>query len=123
MKRYIYLVCGIITLILAFLGIVVPGLPTTPLLLLTTWLFTHSSPRMLNFIMRNKHLAKYINGYREKKGMSVKQKVFAICFMWGMVSLSVFLRVDNVVVKYIMISLAIVGTIVMGFVVPTFRNK
>lgn len=123
MKRYIFLICGLISLTLAVMGIVVPGLPTTPLLLLSTWLFTRSSPRMLNFIMRNKRLARYINRYQEQKGMTKRQKTYAICFMWVMVAVSIFLRIDNVVIKYILLSLAVTGTLVMGFIVPTYTNK
>ncbi len=39
MKRYIYIVLGLLAVGLGALGVVVPGLPTTPFLLLTVVLF------------------------------------------------------------------------------------
>lgn len=105
------------------LGVTLPGLPVTPFLLLATWLFTHSSPKLLNLLMRNKYLSNYVNGYHKRGGMTKRKKIFVIIFMWTMVTISVCLRIESVIIKFIIISMALIGTFVMGFVVPTAKNK
>lgn len=122
MKRYVYIVLGILSLILAVAGVILPGLPTTPFVLLSVWLFTHSSPLLLNRLMGNKMLNNYVTNYHERGGLSKKSKLFTILFMWCMVILSVVLQINNMMIKWIIICMALVGTYVMGFVVPTAKK-
>lgn len=53
--------------------------------------------------------------------MSVKKKILTILFMWAMVSLSVIFHIDSMTIKHIIIGNAFIGTVVMGFVVPTAK--
>lgn len=123
MKRIIFIVLGVISIVLAIAGVILPGLPTTPFVLLAVWLFTHSSPAMLRLLMGNRILSNYVANYRERGGLSIKSKTFAILFMWAMVLLSVILQIESVLIKCIIIGVALVGTYVMGIVVPTGKKQ
>ncbi|MDD3725060.1 MAG: DUF454 family protein, partial [Bacteroidales bacterium] len=50
MKKYILQALGLISLSLAILGIFLPLLPTTPLLLLSSYLFLKSSDKLYNWL-------------------------------------------------------------------------
>lgn len=50
-----------------------PGLPTTPFLLLASWLFYRSSPRLQQWLLDSR-LGKYIRSYHSLGGMTATQK-------------------------------------------------
>ena len=122
MRRILLIIAGIISLSLGVLGIFVPGLPTTPFLLLTAALFVRSSPKLYKWLISNKYLGKYILNYRRRKGMTRKQKIYAISLMWIMITISVGFLVHPLSVRLIIAGAGVIGTVVMGFIVPTSEN-
>lgn len=109
MLRYIYITLGIISLTLGLIGIVTPGLPTTPFILLTAFLFTKSSPKLLKKLQENKLTSRYLN--KVNGGLSTKQKLFSIGLMWCMVCFSAFVVFDYGKWRFIMLGLGLIGTI------------
>lgn len=74
-KQIIFFVLGIITLVLAYLGIVLPGFPGTPFILLTAYFFVRSSDRMYNWLLKQKLFAKLINSYESQEKLPLKFKI------------------------------------------------
>jgi uncharacterized protein len=123
MLKAFLILLGTISLMLGILGIFVPGLPTTPFLLLTALLYLKSSKRLYNWLIKNRFLGKYIINYQRRKGMTKKQKIYSISLMWIMIVISAGFLVHLIAVKIIITSAGIVGTIVMGFVVPLANDQ
>lgn len=121
MVRYIFIFLGILSLIAGIIGIVVPGLPTTPFILLTAGLFVRSSDRLYEKLIGSKVVGRYVRIYRKQKGMTLWAKLLAIGTMWTMIALSEFLFLTNSVVQVSVLLLGVIGTLVMGFVVPTAK--
>ncbi|MDR0518388.1 MAG: YbaN family protein [Fibromonadaceae bacterium] len=82
MKKYIFIFFGILCVILASIGVVTPVLPTTPFLLLATFLFSKSSPRLSNFLLKNKVFGKYLSNYFNNVPIPLKEKLISIAFLW-----------------------------------------
>ncbi len=120
--RYIFIVCGCIAVILGTIGVVVPGLPTTPFVLLASWCFYKSSPRLQAWLLQS-FLGKYIRDYKEKGGLTMRKRLYIITLMAMMVSVSIIFFIPNTTVDIIVGVAGLIGCIVVGFVVPKAKEK
>lgn len=82
MKKILFATAGVICVILGAIGVVTPVLPTTPFLLLATFLFSRSSPKMNKLLLENKVFGKYLSNYFNNKPIPVREKIFSISFLW-----------------------------------------
>lgn len=119
--KIIFIILGSISLILGIIGIFVPGLPTTPFLLLTAASYIRSSAYLYQKLITNKFLGKYIQNYSEKRGISLRVKWYSIVLMWFMITISVVFLIKSIPIKVVVIGIGIIGTIVMGFVIKTVK--
>ena len=122
MLKAILIIAGTISLVLGVIGIFVPGLPTTPFLVLTAGLYIRSSKKLYQLLIRNKYLGSYITEFQIRKGMTTKMKIYSIFVMWIMIVMSITFFITPVLLKVIIAGVGLIGTFVMGFVVPT-KNK
>ena len=120
--RYIYIVCGCIAVTLGTIGVVVPGLPTTPFVLLASWCFYKSSPRLQAWLLQS-FLGKYIRDYKEKGGLTMRKRLYIIALMATMVSVSIIFFIPNRTVDIIVGVAGLIGCIVVGFVVPKAKEE
>jgi uncharacterized membrane protein YbaN (DUF454 family) len=81
--KLLCIILGSISLALAILGIFVPLLPTTPLLLLAAALYFRGSPRLYNWLLNHPHLGPYIRNFRENKAIPLHAKVLSLVLMWA----------------------------------------
>jgi len=109
--RIFFIILGILCVVLAALGVLLPGLPATPFLLLASYSFARSSKRMHDWLVNNKIFGPILADFLDRKGIRLHIKIFSIVLMWGMMILSVFYLIDNDIVKYIALGGALVGTI------------
>ncbi|HUM88821.1 MAG TPA: YbaN family protein [Prolixibacteraceae bacterium] len=123
MRKVLMIIGGLFSLILGVIGILVPGLPTTPFLLLTAALFLRSSDLLYNWLIDNKHLGKYVLNYQRRNGMTRQQKVYSISLMWIMIVISAGLLIKSTPIRLIIVAAGVVGTVVMGFVVPNVSEN
>lgn len=122
MKRYLYITLGLVAVGLGALGVVVPGLPTTPFVLLASWLFYRSSPRLQQWLLAS-WLGKYIRGYQRRGGMTATQKAGAVGIMAAMVLLSAFVFIPaGSIVRVIVLVAGAMGALTVLFFVPNAKN-
>lgn len=123
MKRIVYIISGLLSVGLGALGVVVPGLPTTPFLLLASWLFYRSSPRLQEWLLQS-WLGTYIRSYHRHGGMTAPQKAGAIGIMVAMVLLSTFVFIPAGSLARIIVPIAgAVGVLTVIFAVPNGKEK
>jgi uncharacterized membrane protein YbaN (DUF454 family) len=120
--RWSFVVAGCLCVGLATVGVFVPGLPTTPLALLASWLFYKSSPRLRAWL-HSTRLGNVIRTYERRRGMTRSQRLWALALMIVMVTLSCTLFISSVVVRIVVAVAGLVGCVVVGFVVPSAKEE
>lgn len=113
---------GCLAVTLGTIGIFVPGLPTTPFLLLASWLFYRSSER-LHRKLNESWLGSYIRRYNSNEGVSWTTKLVSIACMSTMISISIFFILNDTKIKLLVAGLGLIGVCCIIFVVPGQKRK
>ena len=75
LKRLIWLIIGLISLVFVGIGAAVPMLPYFPFLMLSTFCFAKSSERLHKWIINTKLYKKNLDSFVKGKGMTVPTKI------------------------------------------------
>ncbi|MFN8672207.1 MAG: YbaN family protein [Candidatus Sericytochromatia bacterium] len=81
MPKYIALVLAYFFLALAIIGVVLPGLPTVPFLLLAAWFSARGSEKLHKWIYDHPHLGKLLIDWETQKAISRKSKIIAVIML------------------------------------------
>jgi uncharacterized membrane protein YbaN (DUF454 family) len=120
-KRGFLITIGTLFLVIGAIGIIVPLLPTTPLLLLSAACYYKGSRKMHHWMLNNKWFGTYLKNYREGRGIPLRTKVFIIALLWITIIYSAFL----VSILTVQIILFVIAVVVSAHIVtlPTLRNS
>lgn len=118
--RSILIACGTLCVALGFIGVVVPGLPTTPFLLLAAWCYARSSVRFHRWLLTNRWFGEYIKNYQEGRGMRLRDKVLALLLMWATMGWTIVYIVPVWWGKLMLLAVA-VGVTIHLLRIRTFR--
>jgi len=89
--KFLYLTAGFFALALGLVGIFLPLLPTTPLVLVAAFCFSRSSQRMEAWLLRSRIFGPFIENYRTKQGISITHKIGTLVLLWGGLAVSAWL--------------------------------
>ncbi len=118
-KPILFLI-GLLMFGLGIIGIAVPGLPTTPFMILAAACFVRSSDRFYKLVINNKIFGKTVSDYRSGKGMPFRVKIIAWVMMWCFGLYAVFKGIPETLlyIRILVFILLIIGTIFI-YRVPT----
>jgi uncharacterized membrane protein YbaN (DUF454 family) len=105
-KKYLLIMLGTISLVLGFIGIFLPILPTTPFLLLSAFCYIRSSEKLYNWLINHKIFGKYIYNYMTYKAIPKKTKIIAISSLWATLTVSIIFM-DNLHIRIFLILVGI----------------
>ena len=111
--RTLWLTLGFLFVGLGLIGVILPGLPTTPFLLLAAACFSKSSLRFYNMLLDNRWFGQGIRDYRNGLGVPMRIKIVAIAMMWIFVSVAVFVLIpeDQLLYRIVVGVAGLVGTV------------
>lgn len=122
MKRYILLGCAWLAFALGCVGIVVPVLPTTPLLLLATFLFAKSSPRLHSWITSTKVYRTYVGAFKKAGGIPLATKARILLVSYLLMGVSAW-AVQKVVVWVVLGCVALFLLWLLAVRIPTVKPE
>lgn len=106
--RYFLIVFGWFNVGVGAVGVVVPGLPTTPFLLVAAWAFSKSSPRFQRWLRNHRRLGPPVRDWQDHRAIPVKAKVLAVAMMSASLAYIVFFVAKDWVLP------TVVGVIMLG---------
>ena len=104
--RYLYSLLGTVSLVVGIIGIFLPVLPTTPLVLLAAYCYYRGSRRMYHWLMSHPHLGTYIRNLTEKKIIPLHTKIVTLSLLWTSLLFCAYI-LDPLWLKALMIAIAI----------------
>ncbi len=103
MKKILWTSLGFLSLGMAYIGVITPGLPYSPFVVFAAYCFSKGSERMHRWIYNHKIFGPFLTNWGEKRVFPTKMKFF----MLGMMSLSLILMFTGGVKPIGIISTAI----------------
>lgn len=89
--RIFYIVLGFISLGLGCVGIVLPIIPTTPFLLLTSFYFVRGSEKFNNWFLNTKIYKKHLENFASSRIMTLHGELILLIFVSLMIFMTMFL--------------------------------
>ena len=81
MKRLVLISLGWICVSLAFVGVFVPGIPTTIFLIIALWAFTKTSKKLRYWLLHHKRFGPILSNWQEHKVVPLRAKILMVTFM------------------------------------------
>lgn len=78
MKEGLFNILGVLSLVLGVIGAFLPILPTTPFILLSSYLFSKGSPRFHKWLVENPYFGKIILNWEKNGVINKKVKFIAV---------------------------------------------
>lgn len=79
--RWLLLLVACVCIGLGALGIVLPGLPTTPFVLLAAWAAARSSPRLHAWLFNHRWFGPPLRHWAHERAVAVRAKIFALILL------------------------------------------
>ncbi len=123
LKRTVLAMAGIVCVIVGYVGLLLPGIPTVGPLMLASFFFTKSCPYLEKKLIRNRFFAKvlpYMDGQVE---MPRQAKLISIGLMWTSISFSVWVMSGSAMGQFWLPLLTILAGVIGTFFIWHFGKK
>lgn len=80
-KKFIYFTLGCLCIVMAYIGVVTPGIPYSPFVVAAAFCFARSSERAHRWIMNHKIFGPFLTNWSTKRVFPQKMKYLMIAMM------------------------------------------
>lgn len=121
-KKFLYVTIGIISFGLGAIGVVLPVLPTTPFLLLSSFCFVRGSERFDKWFKGTKLYKKHLESFVNNRQMTLKQKVTILLFADFMLMFPLII-LDSLMVKGLIVIVMLIKYWYFVFRIKTVKKE
>ena len=82
LRRWVYALLGVISVVVGFIGVFVPGLPTTIFLIFASYLFTRSCPWLEEKLVKAPVFRPYLQYVYGERVMPLRARIVTIGMIW-----------------------------------------
>jgi hypothetical protein len=122
LRRWLLVSAGLVNVGLAYVGWLLPGIPATPFVLMASYCFARSSPRLQRWLLRTPFFGTLIRDWHTHRGMRPRAKWTAGLMLTTACTLSVCLAPVPPWVRVCIAASGCVGLVIIYAVVPTVRR-
>ncbi|MDP2018197.1 YbaN family protein [Hydrogenophaga sp.] len=112
--RWLLWLAGSVSLALGLIGVLLPGLPTTPFVLLAAACYAKASPRLHGWLLNHRFLGPMVRDWEQHRSLTRRSKTVAQVSMVVMVGLSAWGLRERPVVLAVVLIAALVGVWVVA---------
>ena len=116
--RLTWLVIGLLALVLGVLGIFLPLLPTTPLVLLAAFAFARSSDRLHQWLLEHDIFGSLIADWRRHGAISRTAKVSSVVAMIVVLAISLAIAAPTIVIIVQVVVLGVAAFFILSRPLP-----
>ena len=80
-KRFLWKILGFISLGMAYVGLITPGIPYSPFVVFAAYCFAKGSPKMHAWLYNHKIFGPFLTNWVEKRVFPTKMKFFMLAMM------------------------------------------
>lgn len=96
LKQKLFILFGLISMTLAYIGVLLPGIPGIPFILLTAFFFVRSSDKLYSKLLKNKILGKILLRASERGKFSLGFRLFVASQLWVSVAVAEYFLLTNI---------------------------
>lgn len=100
---------GSVSLLLGLIGVLLPGLPTTPFVLLAAACYAKASPRLHAALLQHRLTGPLLRDWEKHRSLTRRTKTIAVVSMLVMVSFSIWSFSHRPVAQAVLVVLGAVG--------------
>lgn len=119
--KIILITVGLISFVIGSIGAILPVLPTTPFLLLSSACFAKGSERFETWFTSTKLYRNHLESFVEERAMTIKQKVCLLAFADTMIAFPLII-LESVYIKIFLIAVVIFKYYYFIFRIKTIKE-
>ncbi len=109
LRARLYKPLGFLFLFIAFIGLLLPVLPTTPFLILSAWFFARSSEEWHKWLLSSELFGPMLRNWEENRCVSRRTKIVAILMMLIGGSVSILFALEHMYLRILTGILLMIG--------------